>query len=756
MFGFIKKYTHWLHTQWPAGKVEKLPQVREDGATNRHGVRIVGDLTGIPLLKFSGDTGTKAVRAFLKEADFKPSRDEQDDVLDLAVVGGGVSGIAAALEARKQGLTFKVIEAAEPFQTIRGFPKRKPIFTYPTEMTPEGEMQFASDVKEDLIEELESQRKEAGIVPLIARIQKIERQDNGVFGLRYGDNREHVIQARRVVVAIGRSGNYRKLDVPGEDKNKVSHRLFDPAEFEGKKVLVVGGGDSALESTISLVEAGAEVTLSYRKKEFSRPKPGNLEKLEILKKTGDDTPGRLRMLMASEVKEIHEDSVVILKKEDKGKETIENEQVFTMIGREPPLDFFRRSGLALTGEWTSKVWVSLISFLAFIILFYHWQKGMWFTDSLSPKPLASWLTSMGGFFQEQSNTPGHLLHVLKHSALSQPGFYYSLAYCLCVAGFGLRRIKRRNTPYVKLQTWTLAAIQIIPLFLLPWILLPWMGQNGWFDAGVGRWIGDTFWPDESYWRAFGLVLAWPLFIYNWFTSEPIWGWLVLGFLQTFVIIPLIIYRWGKGAYCGWICSCGALAETMGDAHRHKMPHGPFWNKLNMLGQVILWVAMLMMLFRIIGWIWPASVFNTMFDYLFSKTPIMNYKYVVDFWLAGVLGVGLYFHFSGRMWCRFACPLAALMHIYTRFSRFRIFSDKKKCISCNVCTSVCHQGIDVMSFANKGRPMEDPECVRCSACVQSCPTGVLSFGRYDHEGGIILDKIAASQVQMREQKQVQRD
>ena len=90
-----------------------------------------------------------------------------------------------------------------------------------------------------------------------------------------------------------------------------------------------------------------------------------------------------------------------------------------------------------------------------------------------------------------------------------------------------------------------------------------------------------------------------------------------------------------------------------------------------------------------------------------------------------------------------------MPIYARFTKFRIFAEKKKCISCNVCTSVCHQGIDVMNFANKGMPMEDPGCVRCSACVQSCPTGVLSFGRFAQGGEVILDSIAASPVQMQE-------
>jgi NosR/NirI family transcriptional regulator, nitrous oxide reductase regulator len=90
-----------------------------------------------------------------------------------------------------------------------------------------------------------------------------------------------------------------------------------------------------------------------------------------------------------------------------------------------------------------------------------------------------------------------------------------------------------------------------------------------------------------------------------------------------------------------------------------------------------------------------------------------------------------------------------MHVYTRFSRFRIFPEKSKCISCNVCTSVCHQGIDVMNFANKGLPMEDPQCVRCSACVQACPTGVLAFGRYAGNGLPVLDRLPASPVRMRE-------
>jgi polyferredoxin len=239
-------------------------------------------------------------------------------------------------------------------------------------------------------------------------------------------------------------------------------------------------------------------------------------------------------------------------------------------------------------------------------------------------------------------------------------------------------------------------------------------------------------------------------------------WLVIGAVQTLVLIPLAILKWGKGVYCGWICSCGALAETLGDQHRSKMPHGPRWNRLNMTGQVILAAAIVLLALRVWTWWRPQDAFaltllkgalegkaangaSLAFPFAF-----LNYKWIVDLFIAGILGVGLYFHFSGRVWCRFACPLAAWMHVVARFSRFAIVSEKKKCISCNVCTSVCHQGIDVMNFANKGAPMQDPECVRCSACVASCPTGVLQFGSVDRTGRVLgVDRLAASPVRMKE-------
>jgi len=750
LVGPVVRYTRWLHTRWPAGTVEKLPIVGGDGSTAVPGLYVVGDLTGIPLLKFSADSGARAVRTIAADPSFvnrevRPGAPARD----LVICGGGVSGMSAALEARRLGLDFVIVETSEAFSTIVNFPKGKPIYTYPSDMVAAGELALTATVKEPLVEELKRQTTAAGIVPRPGRVEQARRKGALLDVVLAGGE---VLTAHRVIVAVGRSGNFRKLGVPGESLDKVSNRLHDPNDFASRDVLVVGGGDSALETATAVAAAGGRVTLSYRNAELSRPKP------ELVEAAARQE--RLRLALGSRVKEIRPKDVV-LAWDDGRDEAIPNDAVFTMIGREAPLDLLRRSGVKIRGEWTAATWAGFAAFFAFCVFLYNWKAGGVVTGAFKAR---HWFPfevqeALGGIAAAFTR-PAHLLGTLALS-LGSPGFYYSLAYCLCVVIFGVKRIAKRKTPYVKVQTLTLMAVQVVPLFLLPYVVLPWMGHNGWFDHGAGRWLGDQFFPltewdtqGREYWRAFGFILAWPLFIWNVFTAKPMALWLAISFVQTFVILPAIIYRWGKGAYCGWICSCGALAETLGDAHREKMPHGRFWNRLNMVGQGVLAVALILAVLRTIAWVRPGSFAQTLFDGLLNGWQPLgiqaNYYWIVDVGFAGILGVGLYFHYSGRVWCRFACPLAALMHVYARFTSFRILADKKKCISCNVCTSVCHQGIDVMSFANKGLPMEDPECVRCSACVGSCPTGVLTFGRVDRAGTIIsVDSLLASSVQASE-------
>ena len=634
MLQSLKRYAQWLHLQWPSGNVERLPVVGEHGRTSLNGVYIVGDLTGIPLLKMALQSGADAIR------DAEGVLQKHNGDIDVVVIGGGVAGVAAAIEAKKQNLSVQVLESNQLFSTIANFPKGKPIFTYPSEMNPDSTLQVSANIKEALLEELQTQAQQYDLDMKQAKASHVEH--NGT-GLSVVINKEESISCKVVIIAIGRSGNYRRLGVTGEDLDKVSNRLHDPAKLKGKDVVVVGGGDSACETAIAIAELNDEstprVTLAYRGNELSRPKPENVAKVIDLA-----SRDRINLQLGAQPSKITQDQVTLKSKQ--GETELPNQAVFAMIGREAPLDFFRRSGLAIHGEYSVLKYALLIGFFVFISLLYA-MKGWigpfadlndtWFNPG-------TWI----GSFSEQFSNPQTLLGTIFNSAKSS-SFWVTVAYSAAVVGFGIARIRRRKTPYVTLQTSTLMAIQVIPLFILPEIILPWMGSNGWLPEVI---LQNLF-PDGSYWRAYGFILAWPLMVWNIFTPDPLWWWVIIGFVQTFILIPFLVWRWGKGAYCGWICSCGALAETMGDQQREKMPHGKVWNKVNFVGQALLLIAMILLVLTIISWInndWVSM------EWLMGIGVAGFWKHVVDFFLAGALGTGLYFWFSGRVWCRFACPL----------------------------------------------------------------------------------------------------
>ena len=190
--------------------------------------------------------------------------------------------------------------------------------------------------------ELKQKVAAADIPVRIARATHVERQ-SGVLRVQLEEGSS--ISAQYVIVAIGRSGKFRALDVPGESLDKVVNRLHDPKAYRNRKLLVVGGGDSAIEAAIACAEADAKVTLSYRKAEFNRPKPANLERLG----RGWSLRETYSLLMESEVRRIKPDAVDV-RLADKSISTLENDNVLTLIGREAPLDFFRRSKLPIQGE----------------------------------------------------------------------------------------------------------------------------------------------------------------------------------------------------------------------------------------------------------------------------------------------------------------------------------------------------------------------------------------------------------------------
>jgi thioredoxin reductase/ferredoxin len=738
---WLRRYADWLHLRWPAGTVEPLPRLGENGATNIPGLHVAGDLTGVPLLKLALDSAARAVRAMA--AGLPAGRDRA--VPDLIVIGAGPAGVNAALEARKLGMSCIQLDAAEPFATIAAFPVAKPIFTYPRALEPEGTLELTATVKEPLLAELQEQAR--GLEVRRARAERVSRErDVLVVHLVGGE----MLRARRVLVAIGRSGDYRRLKLPGESQGHVSNRLHDPKAFADRRVLVVGGGDTASETAIALADAGARVMLAHRGADLARCKPENDARVRDRAGSGE---GHIELRLQTLVRRFGERDAEL---EDGAgrREVVPADAVFVMIGREAPLGFLRRSGIAIAGERTRGQWLAMAAFMLACIFLYNWKSGgfltaLWDRNHWFPTNVASLAAAVGGAVAAQAAEPGTLLGTLVVSA-SSPSFWYTLAYSAVIVGFGIRRIRRRRTPYITAQTLTLMAVQVLPLFLLPEVVLPLLGAHGLLPAG----LADALFPRVSYghgreyWRAYGFILAWPLNVYNVFTHQPLWAWIGIGFVQTFVLLPLGVWKFGKGFYCGWICSCGGLAETLGDDQRGKMPHGPLWNRANLAGQVLLALAFVLLAVRVLGWILPG---DNAFTWLFESQLEQRWKWWVDVGLAGVLGYGAYFWFSGRVWCRFLCPLAALLHIYARFSRFAIVAEKAKCISCNQCTSVCHMGIDVMAPAQRGEPMRDPECVRCSACVHACPTGVLQFASIDRSGFVSLDSLAASPVRMRERE-----
>ena len=758
------RYSRWLQLQWPAGTVEPRPRVDAQGGTSVPGLFVTGDLLGRPLLKDALDSGARTAARIAADPALR-SADVPEGTLDLVILGGGVSGFAAALEARRHGLAFQLVEADEPFSTPVNYPAHRAVFAYPSGARPAGALQVTADAKEPLVAELRAQATRSGIVPLLARAERVERAP-GHLRVILAAGPE--LRARRVIVAIGRAGCFRRLGVPGEELEQVLDRLHDPDEFAGRRTLVVGGGERAAETAIALAEGGAEVTLAYRGAVLTRPRYETLARLSE-RLAGAPTrpwrrrvdralvprrapgPGTVSLRLVTRVEEIRPGAAV-LREGDGAPEAVPVDAVFVMVGRETPADFLRRSGVALEGERGGRRWAGLALTLLLCAALCDARGGGpfasdWRARVTLPRPLPELLTAVGGALARAAAEPRTLAGTLAISAAG-PSFWCALAFSTLVVVFGVRRMRRRRTPYVTAQTLTLMAFQLLPLFLLPEVLLPWLGHNGWLPRG----LLDALFPavagahGHEYWRAYGLVLAWPLLAANVLAREPLWAWLAIALVQTGVLLPLAVHRFGAGAYCGWICPRGALAETLGDTRRGRMPHGPGWNRFALAGQLVLGASLALLLLRVAGWIQPpgggaAALFERLWD---------RYRWTADFLLAGVLGYGLFFWASGRVWCRFLCPLGALLHVLARFSRFRVLAEKQRCISCGLCTAACHQGVDVMGFARRGRPVEDPGCVRCSACVHDCPTGVLAFGRVDARSGrVSLDRLPASRVRERE-------
>lgn len=310
-----------------------IPEVKPNFETNVPGIFIAGELGGMGLIRNAVEQGRQAMDSIIKLPGIGSGTGH-----DVVIVGAGPAGFSASLGAMKAGLRFVTVEQDSLGGTVSHFPRGKLVMTQPAELPIVGKMKFTETSKEKLLEFWQGVEAKTSLkINYHERVEDVSPVEDGFVVT----TSKAQYPCRAVLLTIGRRGTPRKLGVPGEEMSKVVYRLIDASEYAGKKVLVVGGGDSALEAAHSIADQpGADVTVSYRSESFSRAKPANRAKVEQYA-----AAGRMRLAMLSTVAEIRAGSVILEKGGKQGE--LANDAVIVCAGGILPTGFLKNIGIAV-------------------------------------------------------------------------------------------------------------------------------------------------------------------------------------------------------------------------------------------------------------------------------------------------------------------------------------------------------------------------------------------------------------------------
>ncbi len=298
---------------------------------------------------------------------------------------------------------------------------------------------------------------------------------------------------------------------------------------------------------------------------------------------------------------------------------------------------------------------------------------------------------------------------LKNKVASE-WFVYGVLYTFAILVFGIKFIiKYRHNRYQVLRTISVIFFQLIFAFLLPEFMLR---MNLPYNDLKNMWPLNYYFFDQ--WN-----------INNFFDAGSIGkAMFYFGLFLIFIGSPLLTYFYGKRWYCSWVCGCGGLAETAGDSFRHLSSKSlTSWR----LERILIYSILLLVIVMTFGVIYS---YKTGSQYLFfiDTTSLRSwYGFLIGAAFSGVIGVGFYPILGSRVWCRFGCPMAAILGIQQKyFSRFRITTNGGQCISCGNCSTYCEMGIDVRAYAQRGENILRASCVGCGICSEVCPRGVLKL------------------------------
>jgi thioredoxin reductase/NAD-dependent dihydropyrimidine dehydrogenase PreA subunit len=313
-----------------------LPRVRENFETNVQGLYIVGELGGMGLVANAFEQGRQCVEGIRREEESGP-----EGLLDLVIVGCGPAGLSASLSALERGMRFVTLEKEDLGGTVRHYPRKKIVMTRPVQVPGYGKLSVREILKEELVDLWEEIADGTGLQVVtgetVTGVDKL-----GPYHFRVAGDRG-VYEAQRVILAIGRRGVPRKLGVPGEEgATHVSYALREPEAYRGDRILVVGGGDSAIEAALALSgQPGNEVRISYRKETFSRIKPANHERVQKALERG-----AVEVLWSTVPMEIQPYHVELA---ESGRDVvgIPADQIFVFIGGELPTPFLRAAGVEI-------------------------------------------------------------------------------------------------------------------------------------------------------------------------------------------------------------------------------------------------------------------------------------------------------------------------------------------------------------------------------------------------------------------------